>query len=125
MPRGEADSNASIRARTPGIAVRRYTVYYTHPREQRRTDATYIKLTRPFPAFSNYSDEPPQYGSAFTQQTAHPLPGVRVPFAVIMIFMCYALYKGLRADFREQVGQEGSEEVAAEPAGRAAKEPAS
>lgn len=47
-----------------------------------------------------------------------------VPFAIIMIFMCYALYKGIRAYFREQVGQEGSEEVAAEPAGRAAKEPA-
>jgi choline-glycine betaine transporter len=46
-----------------------------------------------------------------------------VPFAIIMIFMCYALYKGIRADFREQVRQEGSEEVAAEPAGRAADTP--
>jgi glycine betaine transporter len=46
-----------------------------------------------------------------------------LPFAVIMIFMCYALYKGLRADFREQIRQEGSEEVAAEPAGRAAEAP--
>jgi glycine betaine transporter len=47
-----------------------------------------------------------------------------VPFAIIMIFMCYALYKGLRADFREQDQQEGSHEVAAEPAGRTTKEPA-
>jgi glycine betaine transporter len=37
-----------------------------------------------------------------------------VPFAIIMIFMCYALYKGLRADFREQDRQEESQEVAAE-----------
>ena len=79
IPRVEVDRNASIRARTPGIAVRRYTVYYTHPREQRLTDGAYIKLTRPFAAFSNNSDKPPQYGSAFTQQTAHPLPGVLAP----------------------------------------------
>ena len=37
-----------------------------------------------------------------------------VPFTIIMIFMCYALYKGLRADFREQDRQEESQEVAAE-----------
>ena len=36
-----------------------------------------------------------------------------VPFAIIMIFMCYALYKGFRADFRRPLDrQEG--EIAAE-----------
>ncbi len=38
-----------------------------------------------------------------------------VPFALIMIFICYSLYKGLQADFREQDRQEESQEVAAEP----------
>lgn len=48
-----------------------------------------------------------------------------VPFAVIMIFMYYALYKGLRADYREQERQEGPQgEVAAvQPAGRPAPSP--
>lgn len=48
-----------------------------------------------------------------------------VPFAVIMIFMCHALYKGLRADYREQERQEGPQgEVAAvQPAGRPAPSP--
>lgn len=42
-----------------------------------------------------------------------------VPFAIIMILMCYSLYKGLRADFREQ---ERQGEVAVEgAAGRAAE----
>ncbi len=44
-----------------------------------------------------------------------------VPFAIIMIFMCYSLYKGLREDFREQ---ERQGEVAVEGAsGRAAEAP--
>ena len=48
-----------------------------------------------------------------------------VPFAVIMIFMCYALYKGLWADYREQDRQEEPQgEVTAEqPAGNAAPSP--
>jgi len=38
-----------------------------------------------------------------------------VPFAIIMIFMCYALYKGLRTDYREQERQEEPQgEVTAE-----------
>jgi choline-glycine betaine transporter len=32
-----------------------------------------------------------------------------VPFAIIMIFMCYALYKGFRADFREQMDRQEGE----------------
>jgi glycine betaine transporter len=48
-----------------------------------------------------------------------------VPFAIIMIFMCYALYKGLQADYREQERQEEPQgEVTAEqPAGRQAPSP--
>lgn len=48
-----------------------------------------------------------------------------VPFAVIMIFMCHTLYKGLRADYRKQERQEGPQgEVAAvQPAGRPAPSP--
>ena len=48
-----------------------------------------------------------------------------VPFALIMIFMCYALYKGLRADYREQERQEEPQgEVAAEqPAAQPASSP--
>ena len=38
-----------------------------------------------------------------------------VPFAIIMIFMCWSLYKGLRADYREQEPQE--EVTAEQPAG--------
>ena len=48
-----------------------------------------------------------------------------VPFAVVMIFMCYSLYKGLRADFEGQEGQQGefsTDETAA--GGRAAAGPA-
>jgi glycine betaine transporter len=36
-----------------------------------------------------------------------------LPFAVVMIFMCYTLYKSLREDFREEGGQEEEKEVAA------------
>jgi choline-glycine betaine transporter len=32
-----------------------------------------------------------------------------VPFPIIMIFMCYALYKGFRADFREQMDRREGE----------------
>src|SRR5918998_981621 len=48
IPRVEVDRNASIRARTPGIAVGQYTVYYTHPREQRRTDVAMYKVNSSF-----------------------------------------------------------------------------
>ncbi|MDP8951877.1 MAG: BCCT family transporter, partial [Actinomycetota bacterium] len=48
-----------------------------------------------------------------------------VPFAIIMILMCYTMYKALRADYLEQQGrQESGEEMAAELAGRAAEGPA-
>jgi glycine betaine transporter len=46
-----------------------------------------------------------------------------VPFAIIMIFICYSLYKGLREDFREQDRREEPREVAAEPSSRAAETP--
>ena len=41
-----------------------------------------------------------------------------VPFAIIMIFMCYALYKGFRADFREQQGRQEGEIAAEQPGGQ-------
>jgi glycine betaine transporter len=47
-----------------------------------------------------------------------------VPFAVIMIFMCYALYKGLQADFREQQGRQEGEMAVEGAADRTASEPA-
>jgi BCCT, betaine/carnitine/choline family transporter len=44
-----------------------------------------------------------------------------VPFAIIMILMCYSLYKGLREDFRDQ---ERQGEITVEgAAGRAAEAP--
>lgn len=47
-----------------------------------------------------------------------------VPFAIIMIFMCYSLYKGLQADYREQERQKESQEVVAEePAAQPASSP--
>ena len=48
-----------------------------------------------------------------------------VPFALIMIFTCYALYKGLRADYREQERQEEPQgEVTAEqPASNSSPSP--
>jgi glycine betaine transporter len=48
-----------------------------------------------------------------------------VPFAIIVIFMCYALYKGLRADYREQERQEEPQgEVTAEqPASNSSPSP--
>lgn len=48
-----------------------------------------------------------------------------LPFAIIMLFMCYTLYKSLRADYREQERQEEPQgEVKAEqPAGHAAPSP--
>ncbi len=48
-----------------------------------------------------------------------------VPFALIMIFMCYALYKALRADYREQERQQEPQgEVTAEqPTSRPAPSP--
>ena len=32
-----------------------------------------------------------------------------VPFAIIMIFICYALYKGFRVDFREPLDRQEGE----------------
>ena len=48
-----------------------------------------------------------------------------MPFAIIMIFMCSSLYKGLRADFREQERQEEpqGEAAAEQPAAQPASSP--
>ncbi len=55
---------------------------------------------------------------------------VGLPFAILMVFMCYSLYKALRADFREEDRpeeereEEEEEDVAEEqPAGRAVEAP--
>jgi glycine betaine transporter len=48
-----------------------------------------------------------------------------LPFAIVMIFMCYTLYKSLREDFREGSQQEESQEemAAEEPAAQPAANP--
>ncbi len=40
-----------------------------------------------------------------------------LPFAIVMLFMCYTMYKSMRADLREQGRQEAPEEESGEGAG--------